>query len=290
MDNLFRRQIVASDRCNICKTHPEDILHVVWGCTEVANLWKALTWAQHAVSPPPGDFTNLFSSFLQVRDDYGVEFFAITSWLLWNRRNAIRLDRSTRPLNQVLSVAGEMLHDFLDAQDEVSMTTQVSTQPHWNAPTQTRYKANFDGALFSSTDVAGLGVVIRDNVGAVIGALSMRIPLPQSVATVETLACRRAVQFAVEIGLHEVIFEGDAAVVIQAVQNREEDQSAHGHIVGDIQDQVSFLAFSDFCLTPRSCNRVADALAKRARTGPEFQVWLEDYPQDIAHLVMAEVT
>ncbi|XP_030973764.1 uncharacterized protein LOC115993913 [Quercus lobata] len=38
MDNLFRRQIVASDRCNICKTHPEDILHVAWGCTEVANL------------------------------------------------------------------------------------------------------------------------------------------------------------------------------------------------------------------------------------------------------------
>ena len=64
MDNLFRRQIVASNRCNIYKTHPEDILHVVWGCSKVANLWKALIWAQHAVSPPPGDFINLFSSFL----------------------------------------------------------------------------------------------------------------------------------------------------------------------------------------------------------------------------------
>ena len=82
MDNLFGRQIVDSDRCNICKTHPEDILYVVWGCSEVANLWKELIWAQHVVSPPPGDFTNLFSSFLQVRDDYRVEFFAITSWLL----------------------------------------------------------------------------------------------------------------------------------------------------------------------------------------------------------------
>ena len=78
----------------------------------------------------------------------------------------------------MLSVAGEMLHDFLDAQDEASMTPQVSTQPHWSAPIQTRYKANFDGALFSSTDAAGLGVVICDNVVVVIGALSMRIPLP----------------------------------------------------------------------------------------------------------------
>ena len=93
----------------------------------------------------------------------------------------------------MLPVAGEMLHNFLDAQDEALMTPQVSTQPHWSAPTQTRYKANFDGALFSSTNVAGLGVVIRDNVGAVIGALSMRISLLQLVATVETLACRRDV-------------------------------------------------------------------------------------------------
>ncbi|XP_030973753.1 uncharacterized protein LOC115993904 [Quercus lobata] len=170
------------------------------------------------------------------------------------------------------------------------MTSQASTQPYWSAPTQTWYKANFDSALFSSTDAAGLGVVIRDNVGAVIGALSMHIPLPQSVATMKALACSRVVQFAVEISLHEVIFEGDAAVVIQAVKNREADQSAHGHIVGDIQDQVSLLAFSEFCFVPHSCNRVADALAKRARTGPEFQVWLEDCPEDIAHLVMAEVS
>ena len=217
-----------------------------------------------------------------------MEFFAITSWLLWNRRNAIHLDRSTRPLNQVLPIAGEMLHNFLDAQDEASMTPQISTQPHWSAPTQTRYKVNFDGALFSSTDAAGLGVVIHDNVGAVIGALSMRIPLPQLVAMVETLGCRRAVQFAVEIGLHEVIVEGDVAGVIQAIKNREADQSVHGHIVGDIQDQVSLIAFSDFFFAPRSCNKVANALAKWAKTGPELQVWLEDCPEDIAHLVMAE--
>ena len=63
------------------------------------------------------------------------------------------------------------------------------------------------------------------------------------MATVETLACKRAVQFAIEISLHEVRFGGDAAVVIQAIKNKEADQSAHSHIVGDIQDQVSLLAF-----------------------------------------------
>ena len=43
-----------------------------------------------------------------------------------------------------------------------------------------------------------------------------------------------------------MIFEVDVAVDIQAIKNREADQSAHGHIVGDIQDQISLLAFSEF--------------------------------------------
>ena len=293
MDNLFHRQIVASDHCNICKTHPEDISACSVRLYKGDQPLKSTHLGSTCGLPPPpqpGDFTNIFSSILQVRDNYGVEFFAITSWLLWNRRNAIHLDRSTRPLNQVLSIAGEMLHDFLDAQDEASMTPQVSTQPHWSASTQTWYKANFDAALFSFANATGLGVVIRNNLGAVIGALSMHIPLPHSVATVETLACRHAVQFAIEISLHEVIFEGDAAMVIQAIKNREADQLAHGHIFGDIQDQVSLLAFADFRFVPRSCNRVADALAKWARIGPEFQVWLEDCPKYITYLVMAEVS
>ena len=50
--------------------------------------------------------------------------------------------------------------------------------------------------------------------GEAIGALTMPIPLANSVATMEALACRRAVLFAKEIGLLDVIFEGDFAEVI----------------------------------------------------------------------------
>lgn len=65
--------------------------------------------------------------------------------------------------------------------------------------------------------LAGIGVIIHDSVGEAIGALSMPIPLSTSVVVMEALACRRAVLFAREIGLREVVFEGDSAVVIQAV-------------------------------------------------------------------------
>ena len=57
---------------------------------------------------------------------------------------------------------------------------------------------------------------------------------------VEALACRRAVQFAVEIGLHEVVFEGDAAVIINAIAQGSANQSLYGHIVDDILTQAFF--------------------------------------------------
>ena len=107
---------------------------------------------------------------------------------------------------------------------------------------------------------------------AIIGALPMRIPLPHSVATAEALAYRRAVQFATEIGLHEVTFEGDLAVVINAITAGATEHASYGHIIGDILAQAASFSSFEFCYVNRSCNRVADLLAKRAKSGLDLQV------------------
>ena len=65
--------------------------------------------------------------------------------------------------------------------------------------------------------MAGLGVVMHDSNGAVIGALSIPTSLGNLVAELEALACLRAVQFASEIGLTRVVFEGDSAAMIDAL-------------------------------------------------------------------------
>ena len=45
----------------------------------------------------------------------------------------------------------------------------------------------------------------------------MPVPFSSSVAELEALTCRRAVQFSIEIELRKVIFEDDSAEVIQAI-------------------------------------------------------------------------
>ena len=55
------------------------------------------------------------------------------------------------------------------------------------------YKTNYDGAVFADSDEAGIEVIVRNDKGEVLAALSEKIPYPGSVVLVEILAARRAV-------------------------------------------------------------------------------------------------
>ena len=105
----------------------------------------------------------------------------------------------------------------------------------WKPPSLGLFKINFDGATFESLNQAGIGVVIKDEHGLVIAALSQRIPLPSSVSMVEALAARRALIFAQEISIFSVEVEGDSLQVIRAINNKKLDRSGLGHIIQDIK-------------------------------------------------------
>ena len=186
-------------------------------------------------------------------------------------------------------MAGKLLQEFLNAQDPIPIVAQPIPQHQWCPPEPQCYKANFDVAVFKSSNCADIGVIIRDWEGKSIRALTMTIPLSHSVVKLEALACRRAVQFALEIGLREVIFEGDSAPVIQAILTGSGDQSAYGNIIDYICCQAAALQFSNFYHVKRNCNLVTDALAKKAKNYTGLQVSLEDLPKDIVHKVFFDV-
>nr|POF05551.1 hypothetical protein CFP56_18066 [Quercus suber] len=92
-----------------------------------------------------------------------------------------------------------------------------------------------------------LGIVIRDSFGRVISSLAKRVPLPSLVATVEALACRRALLFAKELCIFKAVVEGDAEVIIRALQGREVLHPEYGHVIQD-----SLALATEFCF----CGRV----------------------------------
>ncbi|KAK9997017.1 hypothetical protein SO802_021703 [Lithocarpus litseifolius] len=93
----------------------------------------------------------------------------------------------------------------------------------------------------------------------------MPIPLSHNVNELKALACRRVVQFACEIGLRKVIFEGDSSVVINALSQGSGCSASYGNIIEDILFFVADFQFFDFCHVKRICNVVADSLAEKAK-------------------------
>lgn len=79
-------------------------------------------------------------------------------------------------------------------------TLRSPPKPHW-------YKINFDGAIFTQDNTVGLGVVIKNNEGLTMASLSQQVPLPSMVIKVEVLSERRALEFALEIGLDHMVLE-----------------------------------------------------------------------------------
>ena len=90
-------------------------------------------------------------------------------------------------------------------------------------------------------------MAVRNKLGEVVAAMAEKVPILDSVFTLETLAARHAVLFVQELGLHNVVFEGDSASSIQAISNRLFTHSSCGHIINGILLFVnSFKSFSFF--------------------------------------------
>ena len=208
---------------------------------------------------------------------------------MWNCHNTLKFGHPTVGVDCISSKAKALLQEFLSVQASHATAPTVAALHQWKPPEYPFIKANFDAAVFKTSSLAGIGVIIRDGMGEVIGALTMPIPLANSVATMEALACRRAVLFAKEIGLLDVIFEGDFAEVIQAIIQENSDHLDFGHIIDDIRILVSDLNSFQFCHVKCNCNVVADALAKRAKNSLSLDVWLEDVPYNIVHLLSFDV-
>ena len=106
-------------------------------------------------------------------------------------------------------------------------------------------KANFDRAIFEDISAVDIGVAVRNEHGDVVAAMAEKVPVPDSVFTLETLAARRVVLFVQELDLRNVVFEGDSTSSIQAITNRLFTHSSCGHIINDILLFVnSFQSFS----------------------------------------------
>ena len=89
--------------------------------------------------------------------------------------------------------------------------------------------------LFRSIFASGVGVVIRNVGGQVMAAMSLRGPVVSDSEEAEVLACRRALEFAIDAGFANLVVEGDNSNVLWSIVSAQSDWSRLGNIYDDVR-------------------------------------------------------
>ena len=283
---LFKRKVIPTPLCGLCRDQCEDSIHALWACSVVTQAWTIAPEFSDLRQSGPMSFSDLVHQVVQITFDVLLEKFAVMCWLLWHKRNHDRLHLPSEQYCQIWTRAQAFLHEYLTVTTEEKVEKTKSPPVRWKLPVTNFYKINFDGAIFKESNSGGIGVVIRDNTRMVIAMLSQKVHGTHTAEMIEALAARRAVIFAKEVGIDDVEFEGDAETVIYDLSSNDPLHTPYGLVLEDAKALIQ--EFQHFALshTHRSGNSVAHALARIASVYNSFLVWMEEVPPDITHVLL----
>ncbi|XP_075675266.1 uncharacterized protein LOC142644567 [Castanea sativa] len=221
------------------------------------------------------DFKELFSWVIQ--EQKNVELFAMMVWSVWTQRNQVRLNNPHSTLSHIASSAKARLDEFIATQPAANLP-QRSPRVSWQLPPCDLYKINFDSATFEHVGKSGIGVIIQDSSGVAIASLSQLVPRAYQATDMEAIAATRALEFAREIGITDVILEGDSWLVHHALTSSEQSLSPFGLLVEDVKLFSTRFHTLLYSHTKREVNKVAHGLARHAIYVSDYVVWMEYVP------------
>ena len=151
----------------------------------------------------------------------------------------------------------------------------------WSPPLEGWYKVNVDGTVFTKLKQTGIRVIIRDDTGAVVVAMSKKIAVPLGALETEAKVMETGVCFVVEVGIRDAIFEGDSILVYNVVQGSGSASTTIQNIVTGILRQAQGFRTFAFSHIKRQGNVPAHVLAQYASKVEDYVTWLEECPSHI---------
>ena len=233
-ENLCKHKIVADNTCELCKSDWESGIHALWECGVARDVWASSVVKLQNFVGGQQDVIQLFEELLVRLEGEELELFLVQAWFIWNQRNSIIHGGVLQAPNLLNKRAKDFLKEFHQAQMHLGTATTAENENNWQPPPVSKFKLNFDAAVFIDLECLGMGVIICNEKGEVIGAKSTKGPRVMDSFEAEALACRDAIEFAVDIGLSEIVIEGDCVQVINAIKDCKVNLSRLGHVIEDI--------------------------------------------------------
>ncbi|XP_059460184.1 uncharacterized protein LOC132189464 [Corylus avellana] len=229
-DNLVRRKEINYPSCPFCEKEVETTFHALWGVGKEK------------------------------------EIFIENARRLWFRRNKwIHEGVFTHPNDLVLAVG-----TAVDEVQQVNMTKipkhtlRVEAQQQWKKPPEGWLKVNCDAALDVRNGRIGVGVLVRDHEGRVMAARSVTKSGFLEPTAAEALALFEGVRLCKDLGILNLIVEGGAQVVVNAIQARDPTCSRFGQLIDNTRSLLRDFPRWQIIYVSRNANNGAHKLTKEA--------------------------
>jgi ribonuclease HI len=160
-------------------------------------------------------------------------------------------------------------------------THAAEAQVKWRPPLFGRYKLNWDVALDFKNKLMGIGVVVRDHHGEIMAALRRRETCSPEPVQAESAGALVAAEFSRDLGLQDLILEGDSSSVVSALRSSSPNWSPHGQIIED----ACGILFSRRSWEVLHVKRGANM----ALLTPHEEVWIEKCPPCIFSIIDLEL-
>lgn len=296
-ENLHCRKIVDDNKCPCCTREAESVIHALWTCPAVQDVWGGGSIVFQKYSSDGVCFTQVLEESFHKFSKENMELMAVTCRRIWLRRNKVVFDKVFTHPTAIFKEAVSSLEEFrrcnsIDGQELHPRAATVSlNQPlRWQAPPCGKIKVNWDASINKEGNCIGIGVIARDMGGCFLGARSItkQVLVVVDPLMAEVMVALQAVIFSREAGFFEAIFEGDALQIVKAVKVTTPNLSKIGLFIESIKTELSFLRCASFVHVSRNCNEAAHVLAKEASSFLIDSVCLEEIPRCIASIVLGE--
>lgn len=180
-------------------------------------------------------------------EDDVVAKLVCTAWAIWHNRNVTRHSGKRRNGKKLVSWVAQHIEEYKEANEGMESTaTMAEVTGTWIPPPENVFKVNVDAADFKSQKTMGVGVIIRDDKGRLEAAMSKKINAPLGAMETEAIAHEAGLVFAKDIGIHNLIIEGDSLIIHNALCETSNLPSSVAAIIQGMQELCKEFRGVDF--------------------------------------------
>jgi hypothetical protein len=276
---LFKWHITADPLCPIRGLATETIDHNLWACPSAKDVWMECSPTVHKCSSDEIDFILIMEKLMERLDPDQMHLIVTVARQIWLRRNSIVFGGDMIAPSDLVRRARDQVEAVVQAAVRTRPTAAVSRPiAGWLPPPVGHVKVNWDASISKQQNKMGVGIAVRDHTGQVLVMACATKDFINNPTMAEAVGAWLAVALAKRLVLRNVIMEGDALEVVQAINREGNCWTVYGQIVNDIQEDLR--AWEGWVVhhVTRQANGMAHQLAHLAFKYGESREWVADFP------------